>query len=106
MYDYDVSDYPSKYDLMLEEEHQRRQQEEREKREIEEKERLRRLVYSKTKYGITKTKYYGSIVDSWFCHKCNRWVYPCSECGHDGIVETSCPRCFETLVYCSELDEK
>ena len=106
MYDYDDSDYPSKYDLMLEEEYQRRQQEEREKREIEEKERLRRLVYSKTKYGITKTKYYGSIVDSWFCHKCNRWVYPCYEWGHDGIVETSCPRCFETLVYCSELDEK
>ena len=40
MYDYDDSDYPSKYDLMLEEEHQRRQQVERERREIEEKERI------------------------------------------------------------------
>ena len=34
MYDYDDSDYPSKYDLMLEEEHQRRQQEERDKKTI------------------------------------------------------------------------
>lgn len=105
MYDYDYSDYPTNYDLMLEEEYKRRQQEELEKWKLKEKERLRRLVYSKTKYGITKTRYYGSIVDSWFCPKCNRWVYPCSEWGHDGIVETSCPRCYDTLVYCSELNE-
>lgn len=104
MYDYDDSDYPTTWDIQREKEYQERQQEELEKERLKEKERLRQLVYKKTKYGITKTKYYGSIVDSWFCIKCNRWVYPCSEWIHDGIAETSCPRCYETLVYCSELD--
>lgn len=106
MYDNDNDYYPTEWDIKREKEYQEKQQEELKKKRLEEKERLRQLVYKKTKYGITKTRYYGSIVDSWFCHKCNRWVYPCSEWIHDGIVETSCPRCCEPLIYCSELDEE
>ena len=102
MYEWEETAYPTEYYLRLEEEYKNSQQI---NREIEEKERLKRLVYSKSKYGSTKTKYVGSIVYSWFCPNCNRWVRPDHEWIHDGICETSCPRCWDTLVNCAGLEE-
>ena len=84
-------------------------EEERGEKEIEEKkqkekERLRRIVYSMSKYGSSDIKYNGSICNDWFCHHCNRWVPSGHESWSGGIGETWCPRCGNTLIHCGNLD--
>lgn len=104
MYDCEM-DYSEQELKWIEEERKRKEEESEEKKKKEYIERLQRIVYSKSKYGSTKTSYNGSICYSWFCPNCNRWVCPGWESWHDGIGEISCTRCGDTLVYCSELDK-
>ena len=101
MYDYDYSEQELKW---IEEEHKKRDIGEKQRKEKEEKERLRRIVYSKSKYGSSDIKYNGSICYDWFCHHCNRWVQPGHESWSGGIGENWCPRCGNTLVHCGDLD--
>ena len=80
-----------------------RSQRKRNRREEAKKERLRRIVDSKSKYGSSDIKYGGSIYDDWFCHHCNRWVSLGHESWSGGIGETWCPGCGNTLVHCGDL---
>lgn len=105
-YEYEPEDYPTEDDVKRLQELERIHNKEREDNRKREIERLTKLVHSKTKYGITKMKYYGSIVWAYFCPNCNKWVYPTSEHSHHGICEATCPECGDTLVYCDILNQE
>ena len=65
---------------------------------------LKRLINRISKYGNAKIKQGRELCYRWYCPRCNNWFEAWHESSHDGITETDCNYCGETLAHSWLLD--
>lgn len=81
-----------------------KEQERKKRREVEEKEDAKRQIEKVSRYGNAKVREGGELCSNWYCPSCHRWFRAWHESCHNGIVETYCGFCGETLAHSYLLD--
>lgn len=56
--------------------------------------------------GNTPRRYGGEFCATWYCKRCNRWVYSGVESSSGGITTSYCPRCGDSFAHAWILDEE
>lgn len=98
---------PSERELKWEQEElARKEQEQKKRRETEDKEEARRQIQKASRYGNAKIREGGELCSNWYCPSCHRWFRAWHESYHNGIVETYCSFCGESLAHSYLLDKK
>lgn len=66
----------------------------------------RRKIYEITGGGNTPIRYGGELCATWYCKRCNRWVYVGYESSSRGITTSDCPRCGSGFAHSGLLEDK